>query len=245
MSGFSGRGFKDVSFDVPRGQVPLGIAGVAGNGQSHLMRALAGLLPGSGEVTVHGAPVSLKELLGKSAYMPSDRHTEGLASGLTVRENAAFGALEKFASGGLVNRKKELELVGRTFDFLAVKAPSIEAPILSLSGRNQQKIVMSRALLSEPVLIVADEPTQGVDVGARLKSTAWARCLERRHGRDCHFLHAAELEGLCDKVIVMSRGRAVATLAGGDVTEERSLPPPLARCRMWATVSSVPRPAVP
>ena len=221
VSGFSGRGFKDVSFDVPRGQI-LGIAGVAGNGQSHLMRALAGLLPASGEVTVHGAPVSLKELLGKSAYMPSDRHTEGLASGLTVRENAAFGALEKFASGGLVNRKKELELVGRTFDSLAVKAPSIEAPILSLSGGNQQKIVMSRALLSEPVLIVADEPTQGVDVGARaeiyriLRDVSNAGTAVIVNSSD-----AAELEGLCDKVIVMSRGRAVATLAGGDVTEEK------------------------
>ena len=75
--------------------------------------------------------------------------------------------MEKFSVNGFVNRKKELEQVKATFNSLAVKAPSIEAPILSLSGGNQQKVVMSRALLSEPGLIVADEPTQGVDVGAR------------------------------------------------------------------------------
>lgn len=221
VKGFSGHGFKDISFDVPKGQI-LGIAGVAGNGQSHLMRALAGLLPSEGQVTVHGRTISARELHGTSAYMPSDRHTEGLASGLTVRENAAFGALEKFATNGLVSRKKELDLVGKTFGSLAVKAPSIEAPILSLSGGNQQKIVMSRALLSEPVLIVADEPTQGVDVGARAEIYRILRDVSHAGtGVVVNSSDAAELEGLCDKVIVMSRGRAVATLTGSDVTEEK------------------------
>ena len=221
VSGLTSRGFRDISFDVPKGQI-LGIAGVAGNGQSHLMRSLAGLVPSEGTASIRGQTVRNSELIGKAAYMPSDRHAEGLASGLTVRENAAFGALEKFASGGLVNRKKELQYVKSTFESLAVKAPSIEAPILSLSGGNQQKIVMSRALLSEPALIVADEPTQGVDVGARaeiyriLRDVSNAGTAVIVNSSD-----AAELEGLCDKVVVMSRGRAVATLTGSDVTEEK------------------------
>ncbi len=75
-----GRGFRDISFDVPRGQI-IGIAGVEGNGQSHLIVALAGLLPSQGTATVHGRTVQNSELLGKAAYMPSDRHAEGLASG--------------------------------------------------------------------------------------------------------------------------------------------------------------------
>lgn len=220
VSNFSGSGFKDISFDVPKGQI-IGIAGVAGNGQSRLMRALAGLTPSEGKVTLRGSDVSARELLGKSAYMPSDRHAEGLASGLTVRENAAFGALEKFASNGLVSRKKELDLVSKTFGSLAVKAPSIEAPILSLSGGNQQKIVMARALLSEPGLIVADEPTQGVDVGARAEIYRILRDVsDKGTAVIVNSSDAAELEGLCDTVIVMSRGRAVATLTGKDVTEE-------------------------
>ena len=221
VQNFSGRGFKEISFAVPRGHI-IGISGVAGNGQSPLMRALAGLVPSEGKVTLRGNDVSVKELLGKSAYMPSDRHSEGLAAGLTVRENAAFGALEKFATNGLVNRKKELDLVTQTFSSLAVKAPSIEAPILSLSGGNQQKIVMSRALLSKPGLIVADEPTQGVDVGARAEIYRILRDVsEQGTAVIVNSSDAAELEGLCDKVLVMSRGRAVATLTGADVTEEK------------------------
>ncbi len=221
VQNFSGRSFKNISFDVPRGQI-IGIAGVAGNGQSPLMRALAGLVPSEGTVTLRSKNVSANELLGKSAYMPSDRHTEGLAAGLTVRENAAFGALEKFGNFGLVNRKKELELVTKTFSSLAVKAPSIEASILSLSGGNQQKIVLSRALLSKPGLIVADEPTQGVDVGARAEIYRILRDVsDQGTAVIVNSSDAAELEGLCDKVIVMSRGRAVATLTGADVTEEK------------------------
>ncbi len=220
VANFSGRGFNDITFDVPRGQI-IGVAGVAGNGQSQLMRALAGLVTSEGSVTLRGKDVSAKELLGKSAYMPSDRHSEGLAGGLTVRENAAFGALEKFGTFGLVNRKKELNLITQTFSSLAVKAPSIEAPILSLSGGNQQKIVMSRALLSKPGLIVADEPTQGVDVGARAEIYGILRDVsDQGTAVIVNSSDAAELEGLCDKVLVMSRGRAVATLTGADVTEE-------------------------
>jgi ribose transport system ATP-binding protein len=222
VSSLSGKGFRNVSFDVPRGQI-VGVAGVAGNGQSELMRVLAGLQRAeTGEIKLHGTPLSHGELLHKAAFMPSDRHVEGLASGLTVRENATFAALEKFATNGIMNRRKELDRVHATFGALAVKAPSIEAPILSLSGGNQQKIVMSRALMSEPLVIVADEPTQGVDVGARseiyriLRDVSNAGTPVIVNSSD-----AVELEGLCDKVVVMSRGHVAETLTGADVTEER------------------------
>ena len=221
VSSLSGKGFKDVSFDAARGQI-IGVAGVAGNGQPEMMRSLAGLIPSAGTITLNGSSLNNKDLLNKVAFMPSDRHTEGLASGLTVRENASFAALEKFSSSGIVSRKKELELVGATFASLAVKAPGVEAPILSLSGGNQQKVVMARALLSEPGVIVADEPTQGVDVGARSEIY---RILREVSSSGTPVIvnssDAAELEGLCDKVIVMSRGRVVETLTGKDVSEER------------------------
>ena len=158
--------FKDVTFDVSRGQI-IGVAGVAGNGQSELMRALAGLQPSHGEVRLAGRTLKRHELLREAAFMPSDRLTEGLASGLTIRENASMSALEKFGSLGIVRRKTEVRHVTNTFQSLAVKAATIEARVTSLSGGNQQKVVLSRALLAEPRLILADEPTQGVDVGAR------------------------------------------------------------------------------
>jgi ribose transport system ATP-binding protein len=219
VKSLSGGGFHDISFEVARGQV-LGVAGVEGNGQSQLMRALAGLQPSEGAIALHGRSLKTRELLQEAAFMPSDRHTEGLAAGLTVRENASFAALDKFSTFGVMSASKELNQVGSTFSSLAVKAASIEAPILSLSGGNQQKIVMSRALLCEPGIIVADEPTQGVDVGARSEIY---RILREVSNSGTPVLvnssDAAELAGLCDKVIVLSRGRAVATLTGDDVSE--------------------------
>ena len=221
VKSLNGRGFHDISFDAARGQI-IGVAGVEGNGQSQLMRALAGLQPSEGLINLHERPLKTKDLLQQAAFMPSDRHTEGLAAGLTVRENASFAALDKFSTFGIMSKRKELDQVGATFSSLAVKAPSIEAPILSLSGGNQQKVVMSRALLSEPSLIVADEPTQGVDVGARFEIYRILRELSSSSTPVVvNSSDAAELEGLCDKVIVLSRGRAIATLTGTDVSEAR------------------------
>jgi ribose transport system ATP-binding protein len=221
VKSLNGNGFYDISFEAERGQI-VGVAGVEGNGQSQLMRALAGLQPSEGAINLLGRSLKTRGLLQKAAFIPSDRHSEGLAAGLTVRENAAFAALDKLSSFGIMNKKKELNRVAATFNSLAVKTPSIEAPILSLSGGNQQKVVMSRALLSGPSLIVADEPTQGVDVGARAEIY---RILREVSSSGTPVIvnssDAAELEGLCDKVIVLSRGRAVATLTGADISEAR------------------------
>jgi ribose transport system ATP-binding protein len=221
VEGLSGEKFHYVSFVCPRGEI-LGIAGVAGNGQSELMRSLAGLQPSQGEIRLKGQKVGPLRLLGQAAFMPSDRHTEGLAGSLTVRENATFAALDKFASYGVLIRREEERQVRTTFQSLAVKTAGLESPILSLSGGNQQKVVMARALLSAPELIVADEPTQGVDVGARFEIY---RILREVSNSGTPVIvnssDAAELEGLCDQVVVMSRGRVAATLRGEDVVEAK------------------------
>lgn len=221
VAGLSGGGLTNVCFDLSRGQI-IGVAGVAGNGQATLMRAMAGLQASQGTIELRGQALSQAALLEAAAFMPSDRHREGVASGLTVRENATFSALEKFASGGIMSRKKEHEKVSEIFGELAVKTPSMDAPILSLSGGNQQKVVMSRAMLSEPGLVVADEPTQGVDVGARFEIYRILRDVcDAGTPVIVNSSDAVELQGLCDKVIVMSRGHVVATLEGEEVTEER------------------------
>jgi ribose transport system ATP-binding protein len=220
-TGIHGAGLRDVGLEVPRGKI-VGVAGVAGNGQSELMRVLAGIETAHGQFVLGGQEISRNELLQAAAFMPSDRHVEGVATGLTVRENATFSALDKFAVAGIMSRAKEHDRVNSIFGDLAVKTPGLEAPILSLSGGNQQKVVMARALLSEPGLIIADEPTQGVDVGARFEIY---RIL--RHVSDTgtpvivNSSDAVELQGLCDIVVVMSRGQVVEILTGDDVTEER------------------------
>jgi ribose transport system ATP-binding protein len=221
VESLSGKRFTDVSFEVPRAQI-MGVAGVAGNGQSELMRALAGLQQSKGTVQLAGRALNRGGLLREAAFIPSDRHTEGLAASLTVRENATFAALDRFAVCGLISRKREVEQVATTFKALEVKTPGLEAPILSLSGGNQQKVVMARALLSEPGFIVADEPTQGVDVGARAEIY---RILREVSSSGTPVIvnssDAAELEGLCDQVVVMSRGRVVAKLSGDEVLEPK------------------------
>ena len=169
VSSLSGKGFQDISFEVARGRNRRrrrcrGQWSVRTDARACRTSAIRGGYQSSGaSAEDQGTPAERR---------PSCLRTgirEGLAPGLTVRENASFAALDKFAVARIVSRKKELEQVGATFSSLAVKTPSMEAPILSLSGGNQQKVVMSRALLSEPGVIVADEPTQGVDVGARVE----------------------------------------------------------------------------
>ncbi len=220
VEGLTGQGFSDVSFAARRGEI-VGVAGIVGNGQSPLLRALAGLESFAGTVHIGDKGHSSKDLRRYSAYLPADRHREGLMMDLSVRENAAVSALTRFKRGLLLSRKAENESVGRELTALSVKAPSTEAAVSALSGGNQQKVVLARALLSQPAILVADEPTQGVDVGARAEIY---RILREVSAGGVPVVVASsdakELEGLCDRVIVMSRGAVVETLTGDDVTEE-------------------------
>jgi ribose transport system ATP-binding protein len=221
VEGLTGHGFENISLSAREGEI-VGIAGVVGNGQPAFLRALAGRDAASGSVNVRDEELSRRRLLACAAYMPADRLTEGLMIDLNVRENAAITALDRLRMGPVVSRRREITVVKRELSELAVKAPSLEAPVSALSGGNQQKIVMARAMLSEPSILVADEPTQGVDVGARAEIY---RILREVAARGVPVVVASsdtkELEGLCDRVIVMSRGHAVATLEGDAVTEER------------------------
>ena len=213
--------FYEISLTARRGEI-VGIAGVVGNGQSQLLRALAGLGGYQGSVKIGDNLLGQRELLKQTAYMPADRHGEGLMMTLSVRENAAVSALKKFRSGLLIGRGKETKIVMDSLNSIAVKAPSMDAAVSSLSGGNQQKVVMTRALLSEPIMIIADEPTQGVDVGARAEIYQILRDIAKQ---GIPVIVASsdskELEGLCDRVYVMSRGHIVDTLEGSDISEER------------------------
>jgi ribose transport system ATP-binding protein len=221
VEGLSGFGFNDVSFTARRGEI-LGVSGIVGNGQSAVLRALAGLESFDGSVRIGDRVHSSKQLRRASAFLPSDRHSEGLMMSLSVRENTAVSALPSFARGPLLSRRTEVRGVDRELSSLAVKAPSREATVSALSGGNQQKVVLARALLSKPTILVADEPTQGVDVGARAEIY---RILREVSDTGVPVVVASsdakELEGLCDRVVVMSRGEVVELLTGDAITEER------------------------
>ena len=219
VKGLSGNGFSDINIEAYPGQI-VGIAGVVGNGQSELIRALSGQAEFNGSIEINGESKTARQLNGRAALMPADRQREGVMMRMSVRENSALASLKKFKLLGLLSRRKEVNEVHGTLSSLSIKAPSLEAPVSALSGGNQQKVVMARALLSNPVMILADEPTQGVDVGARSELYEFLR----QASADgipvvVASSDAKELEGLCDTVYVLSRGQVVKTLHDGENRE--------------------------
>jgi ribose transport system ATP-binding protein len=225
VTGLSGERFDDVGLTVREGEI-LGLAGMEGNGQRDVLRALAGLEAHTGEVRVGGRSVALATVArAQSAgihYVPSDRQREGLLGDLSVRENTAASSLERFARLGVMQRDAERGSVTSELDAVAVKAPSLEASTRALSGGNQQKVVLARSFLGDPAVLLCDEPTQGVDAGARIEIYRLLRALAGS-GRAVIVLSsdALELTGLCDRVAVFSRGQVVDLLAGDEVNEQR------------------------
>jgi ribose transport system ATP-binding protein len=220
VDGLSGEGFHDVRLTARTGEI-IGLAGIVGNGQSEFLRALAGLRRSTGAVTLNDTRLRGQALVRSAAYMPADRHREGLMTALSVRENIAVGALPALARAGVVSRDRERTAVRAETAKLSVKAGSIDANVMSLSGGNQQKVVMARALMAAPRMLLSDEPTQGVDVGARSEIYGIMRDVASS-GVPVVVVSsdAKELEGLCDRVMVFSRGHVVGELSGEEVTEE-------------------------
>ncbi len=224
VESLSGEGFDDVSLEVKEGEI-VGIAGVAGNGQRELVRALAGLGSHTGTIEVGGSEVHLRnprQAQGDGIfYIPSDRQREGIFPALSVRENAVASSLAQFTNFGVVAGGPERAALAGQEERLAIKTPSPEADIANLSGGNQQKVAFARAMLGRPKVLICDEPTQGVDVGARVEIYGLLRELA---ADGCAVLvcssDALELEGLCDRVAIMSRGQVVATLDQDGVSEE-------------------------
>lgn len=223
VTGLSGQEFFDISMSAQPGEI-VGIAGITGNGQSEFLRALAGLEAARGDVMLGEKPVSLSNP-GEArkagiVYLSPDRQQEGVFPTLSVRENGVISALSRYARFGVVDRKLERMHMEEQRSNLGIRTTSIEQNITALSGGNQQKTVLSRALLAEATLVLAEEPTAGVDVGARaeiyriLRDLASAGTLVVIVSSDI-----IELEGLCDRILVFSRGHVVEELAREDVTE--------------------------
>jgi ribose transport system ATP-binding protein len=225
VKGLSGERFHDITMTARGGEI-VGIAGITGNGQSEFLRALAGLVEANGEAILCGKPLRHGRPDAASqagvTFMSADRHKEGLFIHMSVRENAALSALSRFARFGVVQSRIERARVEEQRSRLAIRTPSIETPVSALSGGNQQKVILSRALLAHANLVLAEEPTAGVDVGAR--SEIYRILREVASGGTPIVVVSSdivELEGLCDRVVVFSRGQAVGELSGAEVTEER------------------------
>jgi ribose transport system ATP-binding protein len=224
VRGLSGPGFTDVDLRVSAGEV-VGLAGIEGNGQRELLRSLAGLEPvRSGTVAVVGSAMRpgdpTRSIEAGLVHLPGDRHHEGLVLSLSVRENITLLALDALSRARIIDSDGQARMASERVAALGVRTPSIETPVASLSGGNQQKVLIGRSMLADPKVLLADEPTRGVDMGARVEVYRLLR-ESAADGRGIVVLSsdALELQGLCDRVLVLSRGRVVRELEGDSLTE--------------------------
>jgi ABC-type sugar transport system ATPase subunit len=226
VSGLSvGDRVKDVSFAVRAGEI-VALAGLVGAGRSETAHAIFGSLPRtSGEVRINGALIAPKHpadaIRHGLALVPEDRKKEGLFLGLSVRANMSAPSLAGLSRGPLVDRAAETKLARDQSLRLNLRANAIEAPVETLSGGNQQKVVLGRWLARDPLVLMLDEPTRGVDVGAKAEIYRIIRSVAAQ-GLAILVISSdlPEVLGIADRIVVMHEGRIAGELDAATATEE-------------------------
>ncbi|MGJ4942011.1 sugar ABC transporter ATP-binding protein [Bradyrhizobium sp. HKCCYLS1011] len=216
---------RTVSLNVRAGEI-VGLAGLVGSGRSELAQIIFGVTPAEGgEIRIAGRKVDIRSpaqarSLG-IAYVPEDRGTQGLVRPMTVRENFSLAALAKVAFAGFIDRTSERRLAADGVARFAVKTHSLEQVAGKLSGGNQQKIVLGKWLANQPKLLILDEPTRGIDVGAKAEIH---RLMGELAAQGLAVLMISselpEVLGMSDRVLVMREGRIVAEFSRAEATQE-------------------------
>lgn len=218
--------FEDISFSVHAGEI-VGFAGLVGAGRTEIAEALFGLADNvDGSVSLHDAPMgirrpgdSLKRGLG---LVPEDRKRHGLVLSMNARENITLPTLDGCATLGWVRTREEKSVAKRFFDMMRVKAPSPESDTIGLSGGNQQKLVIAKWLAARCDVLLLDEPTRGVDVGAKAEIHELIRGLARE-GKGVLVISSElpELLALSSRILTLREGRITGEIARADFSEER------------------------
>ncbi|MEV6648690.1 sugar ABC transporter ATP-binding protein [Amycolatopsis sp. NPDC051371] len=222
------RKLHDVSVSIRPGEV-VGLAGLLGSGRSETARAIVGAFPlDGGSVLLAGKPLKRGKIKAAMragiALLAEDRKTDGIIPNLSVRENIVLAALPSLSPFGLVSKSKQDKIVKIFMDRLRIKASSPEQKVSELSGGNQQKVLLARWLATGPKILLLDEPTRGIDVGAKAEVQALIDELARE-GLGV-LLISSELEELIDgsdRVVVLRDGSVVGELTGDRITEENVL----------------------
>ena len=218
--------FKDVNFNVREGEI-LGVAGLMGAGRTEIMEALFGALPTqSGKVFIDGEEMKIRTpydaIKAGIGFITEDRKVEGLVLDLTVRENFAIPNLARLSSKGVISAQKENEFVSQMIDKLHEKTSGSEHLVKSLSGGNQQKIVIGKWLGINPRILILDEPTRGVDVGA--KKEIYHIMNELTEQGVSIIMVSSELPeflGMSDRILVIHEGKVSATLERDEADQEK------------------------
>ena len=217
--------FRDVGFHLNEGEI-VGFAGLMGAGRTEVMRSLFGLDPvSSGTVKIRGKPVQIKNvrdsIRNKMVMLSEDRRRFGIIPIRSVEENTTLSNLKSIFYHGRLHKNKEHKMVQDIFGKLRVKTPSLETPIESLSGGNQQKIVLAKWMICNPDILILDEPTRGIDVGAKYEIYKLITGLVRE--RKAVLMVSSELPeliGMCDRIYIMNQGRIVGEIDRGSFSQE-------------------------
>ncbi len=217
---------EDINFSVNAGEVD-GMAGLMGSGRTEVLRAVFGFdSPSIRRVYIEGREVHLsnprKSIRSGIGFVPEDRKRQGLVLDLPIVQNMTMANLGSITSLGVINNKKEAELAEKYKNDLNIKMGSANNPVQSLSGGNQQKVVLAKWIHTDSKILFQDEPTRGVDVGAKVEIYNQINTLaEAGYGILVVSSELPELIGICDRILVMSDGRLAGMVEGGDMTEEK------------------------
>ena len=225
--GLTRRGvFSDVSFELRRGEI-VGLAGFVGSGRTEVAQAIFGIDSlDSGTVAIEGRrfrPRSPRAALRRGlAYLPEDRLNQGLVQPMSIAQNTSMAVLPALTPGGVLRPRRERALARRFMEQLRIRATSIAQVVRSLSGGNQQKVVLSKWLAANPRILILDEPTHGVDVGTKAEVHRTISGLAAQ-GLTILLISSELLEilGMSDRILVMREGRLVAELSREEATQER------------------------
>ncbi len=217
---------NDVSFQLKRGEI-LGLAGLVGAGRTEVVRAIFGAdARDAGEIIIDGEPVNIRSPLDAIrhgiGFMPEDRKEQGLILSLAVRENVALTSLDELSRFGFVKLAQEREQVEQYVKRLQIRTPSLEQRVINLSGGNQQKVVISKWLMLQPKILIMDEPTRGIDVGAKAEIYELMNQLAQSGvGLIMISSELPELLAMSDRVVCLAAGRVTGILRRDEATPEQ------------------------
>ncbi|GAB3894400.1 sugar ABC transporter ATP-binding protein [Spirosoma agri] len=217
--------FSGITFDVRAGEV-LGMAGLMGAGRTEIARAIFGLdWIDHGQIFVKGQPVTIRfppdAIRHGIGYVSEDRKGVGLVPTMSVKENSTLASLRNYANGPFIQDKREISATADMVDNLHIKTSSIDQKVATLSGGNQQKVVIGKVLLSSPDVIMLDEPTRGVDIGAKAEIYKLINELTS-NGLAVIIISSElpELVGMSDRILVLAAGKQTAILSKEEATQE-------------------------